>query len=576
MFLEEETSGNPELLYIYPPENRREIKEEQMQMIFVQKVISLNLSPKTPHFFGNFLFGGVRYHCLIIYEPVTPEIIEKSKTRRCKSEFFSLIGGPTPQSREEQIKYYVPIAICLKSTTEYIDLFRDILEQLYMYHLNVGMSSKRGPLLASTEFFRYTEFLVDTLTVPRDESLLSVKIGNKEIRIPSNPPNRLPHNETCISVLMAMIDIKHIIDFWTSILVDKYACVISCNDYLLFLILEAMKMLLFPFELQTTCVAVVGPGLINMVTESIVPIIIGVNSSTISLAEARERMQGATILDIDSNILYSGVNFPLCNCVKSRLSKKLQLAKAYYFVNSERLHTFRLWALEKNIDNRGYAAFAKKIMKVRDTFEKEQLFITCVKHAFFYELYIVLRNYEDFLIYQPLNRAYEFQKEEFISQISCCEENQMREFMGICSNEGFTFNHFVSNSDDFPSRTIYRFNEILRAVNNDQNIMKHLSYTRSCTITNTKVPEEIISEKIRRSQNTLDHSFEKESAQLFYETWQSELSMEPGYLQASSLQCTTQISSLLDCKTSSSLKNIFYGKHGIVRLSTLFSFNDIN
>ena len=98
-------------------------------------------------------------------------------------------------------------------------------------------------------------------------------------------------------------------------MLNRHVFLMSCNEYLLYLILEAFKELLFPFKWSLYIVPVLGPKLVEIM-QSPVPILLGLNSTQVTVAQALKENPTACILDIDSNILCNSNESLLCDCQK--------------------------------------------------------------------------------------------------------------------------------------------------------------------------------------------------------------------------------------------------------------------
>lgn len=220
-------------------------------MIFTDRVLKLESSQLPPSFFSTTLTNEkgnfTHVHCLITYEKVNPFIIEVSKGRLIPKGMRKI----RPRCEDELIiqddlnhSYFVPVALCLTTRSCYIDLFRNMLETLYLHTLD--MTQQESLLVGSTEFIKNCFFLLNDTIIPPNDVNFTIRVGRKNISLPVENKARLSHNESCIAVLMDLIDIRNIIEFWESLLLNKHAFIQSGNEYLLFLILEAFKILLFP------------------------------------------------------------------------------------------------------------------------------------------------------------------------------------------------------------------------------------------------------------------------------------------------------------------------------------------
>ena len=184
-------------------------------MIFTEGEVQLEASPRIPKYFSTTStneFGSFRHmHCLITYECITPEIIQFSKDRI--SSFSSLKLLENIENSEESHVSYVPVALCLVTSSSYIDLFREILESLYSFLIDIRLTKvESNSLIASTEFMRMASMLINDTIIPPYDIKISINIGGNKVEIPVEYSTGLPHVESCIAVLTDLIDIRNIIE----------------------------------------------------------------------------------------------------------------------------------------------------------------------------------------------------------------------------------------------------------------------------------------------------------------------------------------------------------------------------
>ena len=207
-------------------------------------------------------------------------------------------------------------------------------------------------------------------------------------------------------------------------MLNRHVVLMSCNEYLLYLILEAFKELLFPFKWSLYIVPVLGPKLVEIM-QSPVPILLGLNSTQVTVAQALKENPTACILDIDSNILCNSNESLLCDCQKGIISRKLQLLKAYYYVSKERLSSYRMHSLEKNIDDTEFVNTVKTLVEGNSK-EKEKIFISLIKHVFLDFFIKGLGEFNQFFVFD--DDSFIFDNEKFLSSIKKCESCRMEDF----------------------------------------------------------------------------------------------------------------------------------------------------
>ncbi|CAG9326655.1 SCD1_2 [Blepharisma stoltei] len=468
MFLEGKQSGTPEVIVQLPPTSNT-VTTGQINMIFTSQTISLEKTQGMPKYFSTTITNekGIftHFHCLITYEKINPHIIEMSKNRLYKPKFFDFIPREYPSPPNNFEDYYVPIALCLMTHSNYIDLFRNILESLYLHTLDILQNENKeiSRLLSSTEFMKTCCFLLNDTIIPPPDVQINLHIGKDQIAIPIEIYSRLSHNESCVAVLIDLIDIRNVIEFWESILLNKHAFLLSCNEYLLYLVLEAFKILLFPMKWTLSYIPVLAEGGVDVLGIP-TPVLIGINSDHISAEEAIEADDSATILDIDSNILYTSEKSVLCDCVKANISRKIQLAKAYYYVNSDRLSTFRMTSLEENLEDKLFVKTARKLLETWDDTERDQIFVSLIRHAFFNEFIVGISKFSDFTYLDTQDNNWKIHKQLFLEKVkNCTSKCTMTNFWGLFL-DSVTFNQFLDYYEKFDESLLDQFLNILESI----------------------------------------------------------------------------------------------------------------
>lgn len=432
-------------------------------MIFTEGEIVLEPSPQPQKFFSTTVTNEhgefTHLHCLITYECVTPSIIISSKDR--VSSLKSLSYVIQNNISDDSHSSYIPIALCLVTSSRYIDVFRDILVSLNLFLQGISsIPIKVNSIVMSVEFMRAACLILNDLVIPPYDVEVVVKIGGNDIIIPVESNSGLLHTEKCIAVLLDLIDIRNIIELWECLLLNKHAFLRSCNEYLLYLILEAFKELLFPLKWSLYIVPVLGPKLIEYLS-SPVPILIGINSNLVSIEAALKENPSAAILDIDSNILYNS-STSLCDCQAAIISKKLQLVKAYYYVNKNRLSTYRMNSLENNIDDEEFVQTAKTLLTA-NPHDRERIFIALIRHIFLDFFIRGLGKFNRFFTYESFEEKFEFNTASFLQSVKKCEECKMEEFWKEFV-ESSTFQQFLEFEGKCDDSYYKRYFGILKSI----------------------------------------------------------------------------------------------------------------
>ncbi|CAG9323363.1 unnamed protein product [Blepharisma stoltei] len=571
IFLEGKDSSIPELIAKLPP-NSKEFTQDQINMIFTDREIKLehNCMPQT--YYSTTITNEKGYftniHCLITYERVTPEILEQTKSRNVPTGLLHFIPNTVEQAFESSdLVYYAPIALCLLTKSTYIDAFRNILESLYSYIFEINQNE--SSLISSIEFIRNTCFLLNDTIIPPVEVEFTIEVGKTEILLPVDKKLSLGHYESCVAILVDLVDITNIISFWESLLLSRHAFIFSCNEYLLFLALEAFKKLIFPMNWTMSYIPVLSKHLLDYLQVP-VPVLIGLNNKYIPKEEAISKEPDAMILDIDSNILYNTVPSLLCDCEKALLCKKIQLLKAYYYVNYERLYSFNTHQLEESIPDKEFIKNAEKLLEPLERAERQECFVTLLRHAFLDIFLKGISKFSAYLVKDEETRQFEFQEDEFLQNISLCSEScKMKEFW-----KGFidsvTFMQFLYYFGKFDESTLERFKEITKATNNKRyNIFEQNKFF-SMKAADKIVPKELIeflSNHIEQLPEALpEQIFIKHSAQEIIVEMQDARKQNKEYYETGELNETLVRISFKDNLEEKAHPNIFYGKHGIIRI----------
>ena len=437
-------------------------------MIFTEGKISFESSPRVPKYFSTTItneFGAFTHlHCLITSEAISAEVVHSSLDRifsASASPLHSLLLCPKFEEQSPGL-CYVPVSLCLVTSTSYIDIFREILESIHYFLTDIKQSGAEiCDLVSSMEFMRIATMILNDTIVPPHDIQVRIGVGGKDIEVPVESSTGLPHAERCIAVLVDLIDIVNILEIWECLVMNRHVCLMSCNEYLLYLILGAFKELLFPLKWSLYIVPVLGPHLLEIM-QSPVPILVGVNSTQVTIEEALQENPNACILDIDSNILHNSNTLLLCHCQKDIISKKLQLIKAYYYVSGSRLSTYRMHNLEKNIDDKEFVDTAKMMIDENPD-EKEKIFISLIKNVFLDFFTKGLSSFNKHFSFDTLFEKFEFNHQRFLDSVTKCESCKMGEFWKSFT-ESSTFQQFLEYEGKHDDSNYKRYFEILSSI----------------------------------------------------------------------------------------------------------------
>lgn len=532
----------------------------------------LDTTQKVPRFFSTTLTNEngnfTHMHCLVTYEQISPVIVQQSKSRLASLEKFKFLNTQVKEDTSE-IFFYVPIALCLVTTSNYIELYREVLESVYSFLSEIWQSDQipSKELISTIEFMRISCLLLNDTIIPPADTQEFIKIGGNLIGIPVENSTGLPHIERCVAVLIDLIDIKNIISVWESLVLNHYVFFMSSNEYLLYLIFSAFNELLFPLKWSLYLVPVLGPKLKEFLSAP-VPIIIGLNSNHITLNEALNANPKASILDIDSNSFYSSSESLLCNCKKEVISKKIQLVKAYYYVNRERFRCYRLNNLEKSINDVDFVNTAKMLV-LKNPEEKEKVFITLIKNIFLDFFCKGLENFESHFLENAFTDEQEFNTSAFLESAELCSSCKMDKFWKSFT-ETSNFQQFIEWRGKYDDSYYKRFIQILQ--NKSQGLY---SIYKQEPIFKFEIDRSISPRKLLKLlKNDLlqkPKNFENDSSFGLQLKIQKELRqyreyyrLEEGMSQYKQRKASFNIN--YNCTTSS--KNLYYGKMGIIRLTT--------
>ena len=467
--------------------------------------------------------------------------------------------------------YYVPVAMCIATSSSFVDVFREILENLYEFLIEIALSDRitKNQLFASMEFMRTACMLINDLVLPPESLAYKVKIGGKSINFPISNKSGIGHSEKAVAVLLDLLDIKNIIEIWENILLCKTVFFTSCDEYVIYLVIEAFKQIIFPFKWPFYIIPVLGPGLKDYLAVP-VPILIGFNSNLISIDEALLQDPKASIIDIDSNILYTSHQPLFCMCEKNILSKKLQLLKTYYYVDYDRFRSYRMNSLESNIQDKDFLQTLKSLHIIQGE-AKEKIFVDLVRHVFLEYFTSSLQNLKQFFRFDSLTQKMEFISQEFLASIITCSECSMETFWStfIQSN---TFNEFLRSEDRSDDNNLKRFMHILYLISKKQYKIHEIRELLEFEVEKVISPRKFI-KILKQDQAHKVKSFKHDSRKILLVEIQQELQCFKDYYKASEgigkfthRKISFSNSILTEDK---GFHSIYYGKYGIIKLSSV-------
>lgn len=567
-------------------------------MIFTDQLAKLESFQITPRFFANSLNNEeditTYLHCLFVYEAVTPSIVDLSKKMIMKKKFFSFIESERDSNDIYTNGCFVPVVICIKSKNNYVDFFRKILKTLYLYLTELYYEEKKlSSVVKTLEFLKYCSLLINDCLVPPYDINFSIRIGKEMLGFPFESKARVGYNESAVAILLDLVDIRHIIDIWENLMNNKHVFLMSCDEYLLFLIIEAFKSLLFPLKWEDKVIPVLAPHLIDIL-DCPFPVLIGVNTSKIPKESALERLEEKIILDIDSNIIYyepstngfmqetkpkEKIKYDeiLCDCVKSLMSKKLQLAKAYYYADLKRLSIFRKLQMEDSVEDAEFVNSARKLLEMDSKEDRENLFVALVKGVFFGIIVEGLSEFELFME-KKSEGVHIFNKEKFKASQGFCRKCKSSVFwQGVIENSNFQ--QLVKYYKKYDQSNVQRFMEIIKHLRN-QNLPSQSFYSFAIIPqVSLKNILDTLSIKIKEVKPTdLKSSFNKKSAKQVLSCMREVLQKSPHIYEDPEFnytglcrRTTLSFAYSRDTVDFRQYPKIFYGEFGLIRcLESIF------
>ena len=436
-------------------------------MVFTDSIVKLQHKYLPPKFFSTTITSGnggfTQAHCLIAHEQVSPSIIEQSLGWRAKKNKDYGVG--LKKNTVQEMRVFVPVVICVMTKSSYVDLFRKILETLYASLVRKGDGGMS--MYGSLEFLNSTLFLVSESVIPPLDTEVHLEIQKKCLKIPVESFTQLRHNESCVSLIFDLVDIKSIIRFWEAAVLNKHLFVVSSNNYLLYCVLEAIKVLIFPLRWDFNIIPVLNPALSDYMG-SVPPIMIGINSFDVDKYTLLAEEKDDVVLNIDTGTLRNqesdneNLNTQLCKCKFRELYNKLLLLKVYQRNNREKIVEFGLNELENFIDDGQFVKEAKEILRVTGIEAQEELFTELIKKVFF-GFFQEISNVEDFIGKDSSNGELTFNSEKFLGQIRTCgSECKLKDFWVNIIDGSMTFQIFLDNYNKLDQSYTKRFKKIVK------------------------------------------------------------------------------------------------------------------
>lgn len=435
MYLENTYTSAPEIIIQLP--TSQSLSNHILKAIFHPFHISLHSSPQFPSFFSTSCTDSYDkteyFHCLRIWEKITPTVLEKTKERRSPSGYMSFIENPYDAPEEPETNLYTEIVICIKTLTKYIDLFRKILKNFYSFLYS--FEGEWDNCLISVEFMKMATFLLNDLQVPDKGMRMSFAIGRQTLEIPQETDENVGNYECCIGILLDLVDIKNILAIWECLLLGQSVVFMSSNEYNVYLIIQAFIQLLFPFKATQYCIPIIDAEDLTQILPN-KPLLVGMKAGELDIKDLKYIDPELSYLNIDSNSLFLAKDSKLCDCLRTKLGQKIQYLKSFYYVDPERLNVYRMTSLEKAIKDTDFFKKVKVLAEARSQKPKDRYFVELIRKLFFS---VFSENFSDFpkLVVEQSFSGTEFQRDLFLQKIQKC---------GKCSLEDFWNDFFASKN----------------------------------------------------------------------------------------------------------------------------------
>ena len=122
-------------------------------------------------------------------------------------------------------KKYIPVAFCIETETEFHDVFREILlnlfEMIRVPEVIQKTSPKTNRLIAFAEFITHLAFL-RTIPSPPFNTIYNINFLSQTLVIKENPFDQIPNKSGhAIKILLDVLDVRSIFYCWKALLFDK-------------------------------------------------------------------------------------------------------------------------------------------------------------------------------------------------------------------------------------------------------------------------------------------------------------------------------------------------------------------
>lgn len=407
---------------------------------------------------------------------------------------------------------------------------------------------------------------------------IQINIKDFLINIPIETDRSLWHNESCIAILMNLIDISIIIKLWETMIMNSSIVLVSSNKNLLFLIIQALRQIIYP---ETWNLSIIFNTNDLEFAGSPSPIIIGLCNKKVAQEDVIRKNKDMTFFNLDTGSFYYGNPCSLCECNSKIIYNKLLLSKIYYYANKNQTDMYGTEAIEESVENQDYVLFARKLLDVRDAKLRENIFTHLVKRAFF-EFFYHLRDYKKYVkcieatyesIYAEQNRdEYEFNSRKFVNECKRCLkfDCSMPDFwkMVFKSTTFDQFFQFYKRFDDSPMR---RFDKIIESGIEfpDDNTFKNIEITFK--IDSKGIVDNLVAINQEFQADSLEEKYNKGSFEALAEEVQKKIiNYEQSGLKTS-LEFLNSSPGEIFC-TNLGQDSLFYSETGVIRLSKVLSY----
>jgi DENN (AEX-3) domain len=559
-------------------------------MLFSDSKVLIEKEYKNPYFFsfkftkptGNFLCA----HCLQTYEKISPSIIENSRDRRYKNKDY---GIKLSEDQSIEVVKYLPVTICILTETEYVDVFRQILQSLYL--ITDKKPNNINKFIASVEFFKTAFFLANEPIVPPRFFNLNIKIADDFIKLPVETSSKLSVNSTSLAFLIDLIDLKYIITVWEGVVFNYPIFIMSSNEYLLYLIIDAFEQLIYPLKWASTVISILREDTKRLISSPF-PIFAGVNNKEYTIEFIKSNSENPIILDIDNKSLFYNFDSFLCECCSRPLLNKLKLIKAYYSVAPDRIFLIDIKGLEENISDQKLLDKARNLITNKDQVSRENDFLELIR-SLFLDFFQKLNDTKLFM--NKKENEDEFMDQEFVNALEKCEKNDCKmPYFWTNVFDSMSFGDYImyyEKKDDCPMK---KFKNLYKEKNFQSNDIYDYEY--SIDISQIDMIQALVSISQEYSPSSSIEAYNKKSFDLLSkEITSALLSQQFFYSEGHKFKSFCDLDSVSESfgdnkktcklqKISGSAEiifhrlfcsenknfNFFYGEYGVIRTSKVF------